>query len=251
MISKRRICSGDVTEVVNYQVINFIHNMSLLPNWGFRNTVHATHSIDTIKLPLKQKNRVESNRTNKNGNNDNSKQIQLTELINQRIPQIRNNSEHCLSPLLFTGVLQNFYVAQANYCHSFPVLFGRKLYHIAPDDAKLDSDRYKNLHVGQFSVDFAIGLGNKKYRNIDVDGTKAQFIKRAKETLPDDYPEVHHCCRYFNDDEMNRLFNHWSNSEGIDDDRGIVVIVPGLAGGVNEPQNTNYHAILDFCFRHR
>ncbi|GMG47022.1 unnamed protein product [Ambrosiozyma monospora] len=35
---------------------------------------------------------------------------------------------------------------------------------------------------------------------------------------------------------MNRLFNHWSNSEGIDDDRGIVVIVPGLAGGVNEPQ---------------
>ncbi|GME70524.1 unnamed protein product [Ambrosiozyma monospora] len=202
--------------------------MSLLPNWGFRNTVHATHSQETVKLPLKPT-------TTANLTDD--KNITLENLIKTTVPELANNAKHTLSPMLFSGVLQNMYVAQigaSSYTKKFPVLFARKLYVI--NDEILDklnadsSQRYSHLNAGQFSVDFAIGFydGDKLSRE--------QFVKRAEETLPDEYPKLHSNARYFEESEMDELFASWFTEKAPENEESLVVVVPGVGGGINEPQ---------------
>ncbi|GME70527.1 unnamed protein product [Ambrosiozyma monospora] len=151
--------------------------------------------------------------------------------------------------MLFSGVLQNMYVAKfssSSYINRFPVLFGRKLYVI--DDEILEkvnangSKRYSHFHAGQFSVDFAIGFddGDKV--------AKEQFAKRAKETLPDGFPELHSNARYVEDSEIEKLFGSWFNDKlngdgpesesscATESEESLVIVVPGVGGGINEPQ---------------
>ncbi|GMG26975.1 unnamed protein product [Ambrosiozyma monospora] len=260
--------------------------MSLLPNWGFRNTVHATHSKETVKLPLKpskistqsQSQSQPQSQSQSPDDETNTTTITLENLINTNVPELNNNARHNLSPMLPSGVLQNMYVAQigaSSYTNRFPVLFGRKLYVINDDilnglkqskDASVNgSERYSHFNAGQFSVDFALGFDDHHGVGVGVGvgdkESQRKFAERAKETLPHGFPKLHSNARYFEDFEIDQLFDSWfcekltndcsesgagpsdgaGSSDGFknttaDNEESLVVVVPGIGGGINEPQ---------------
>ncbi|GMF08560.1 unnamed protein product [Ambrosiozyma monospora] len=110
------------------------------------------------------------------------------------------------------------YIAKTDYTKSFPIYFGRKLYQITKEDELA----YDHLPQGQFSVDFAVE---------PIEKTKEEFQAKYKETLPEGFPRLHPRCRYYTETEISSVLKSWSQ-----DENAIVLISPGLAGGVNEPQ---------------
>lgn len=190
--------------------------MSLLPNWGFRNTVHAYHSDDTIKLPLKSL----SESTNSSDNN--KKLISLDEFVNTRNPLIKDGSTYNLKPYLFNGTIQTLYTFKADFHLKYPVYFAREIISITEDESINLKETFKHLHPGEFTLDYVVNPPNDEL-NPEI------FKKKYNETLPDGYPKLHPRCRYYTIDELDNLKNNW-----INDNNPISIILPGLAGGIQE-----------------
>ncbi|QPG76448.1 hypothetical protein FOA43_003837 [Brettanomyces nanus] len=187
---------------------------SLLPNWGFRNLVHATYSKRTVDLPL--------------NDSDDAATIPLKELVRQYVPQAADSYRYWLKPYLFNGALQSMYVTLADFSKAYPVYYARDIVDVTEEEAK----KYKNLPSGQFTVDYVVEPKEK---------TSEEFKRRYQETLPEGYPRLHPRCRYYTEDEMLQVRKLWDA-----DDKPIIIISPGLAGGINEPQ---IRAISEKLFR--
>lgn len=199
----------------------------MLPNWGFRNTVHAFHSPKSVDLKLKG-----------SGEGDAAATIPFHELMEQYVPEVADNQKFNLHPLLFNGALQTLYVAKANYSKEYQVYYGRKITDVSPAEAK----KFNNMPPGQFTADYVVEPKEK---------SKEEFKKRYEETLPEGYPPLHPRCRYYTEDEMEELYKTWGT-----DDKPIMMISPGLSGGINEPQiravcqalfESGYHVIVLNC----
>lgn len=190
--------------------------MFALPNWGFRNTVHAYHSDNAIKLPLKPL--TES----KSSSSDDKQFISLDKFVSTRIPDIKDGSKHLLKPYLFNGALQTLYTFKADFHNQYPVYFGREIIDITNDEVIEFKDEFDDLHAGQFTLDYVVDPPTEELNN-------EFFKKKCLETLPEGYPRLHPRCRYYTDNEINELKNSW-----INDDLPISIIVPGLAGGIQE-----------------
>lgn len=185
----------------------------MLPNWGFRNTVHAYHadSETSIRLPLK-------NLTD----NEASSFIPLNEFVKSRVPEIKNDATHTLKPYLFNGTLQTLYTFKAVFHNQYPVYFGRQIIEITSDNVANSKPEFDHLHAGQFTLDIVVDPPTEEL-NIEV------FKQKYKETLPEGYPNLHPRCRYYTDAELDSVFKLWKN-----DDKPISIIIPGLAGGIQE-----------------
>lgn len=185
--------------------------MSLfLPNWGFRNTIHAYHSDEAVQLPLKSL----------TGNDQSSGSISLSRFVETRIPGLKDNSKYNLKYYLFNGALQTLYTFQAASSFKTKVYSAREIIKI-PDN-KLMKEEYPKLYPGQFSIDYVVDPPAEELDN-------EVFTKRCKETLPEGYPRLHPRSRYYTDDELNELKTKWST-----DDKPIIIIVSGLGGGIQE-----------------
>lgn len=192
--------------------------MFSLPNWGFRNTVHAYHLEDSVKLPLKPLS-GDSDNDNKDGNGS----ISLKNFVNTRVPEIKDGARHNLSPYLFNGALQTLFTFKADFHKQYPVYFGREIISITKEDVASTEDIYKRLHEGSFTLDYVV--------DPSVDELDSEFFKkRSSETSPEGYPRLHPRCRYYTQEELDvKVKNIWLN-----DNQPISIILPGLAGGIQE-----------------
>lgn len=188
--------------------------MFALPNWGFRNTVHAHHAQSPVQLPLKPLSSESSTQT--------LGTIPLDEFVSTRIPELKNGAKHTLKPFLFNGALQTLYTFKADFHKQYPVYFAREIIDISKDEVQLKSHEFDDLNEGQFTLDYVV---NPPSEELD----DSVFKQKSKETLPDGYPRLHPRCRYYTTTEINSLKESWQN-----DDQPITIIVPGLAGGIQE-----------------
>ncbi|VEU19903.1 DEKNAAC100728 [Brettanomyces naardenensis] len=197
---------------------------TFLPNWGFRNTVNVTHSSRTVDLPLKNSPEVDGTAT-----------IPFNELVKQYVPQAAEEFKFLLKPYLFTGTLQSLYIPYADFSKSYQVSYAREIVEVTEDDAK----KFTDLPAGQFTIDYVVD---------PIEKTPEKFKKRYEETLPEGYPRLHPRCRYYTEKELEQVFKTWGS-----DDKPIVIVAPGLAGGVNEPQiravgeklfNSGFHSLV-------
>lgn len=187
----------------------------MLPNWGFRNTVHAYHADTTtsIKIPLK----------NVTGETGSANSIPLNEFVNTRVPQIKDNAKHTLKPYLFNGTLQTLYTFKADFHNQYPVYFARQIVDISTEEVANTKNEYEHLHAGQFTLDLVVDPASDEVNDINV------FKEKYISTMPEGYPHLHPRCRYYTDDELAAVFELWKQ-----DDKPISIIVPGLAGGIQE-----------------
>lgn len=179
----------------------------LLPNWGFHNTVHATYDKQSVDLPLKNASA-----------GDGTAKIPYSEFVKNYVPSVADKTKFTLKPYLFNGVLQTLYVPYQNMTNAYPVYYARQIFNVTEEDAK----HFNNMPVGEFTVDYAVPPKEK---------TPKEFKAKYEETLPEGYPKLHPRCRYYTKPEMDEVFKDWGK-----DDKPIMLISPGLAGGVNEPQ---------------
>lgn len=180
---------------------------SLLPNWGFHSTVHATYAPKQVDLPLKGA-----------ASQDGTAKISLSKFVKNFVPAVADNSKFSLKPYLFNGVLQTLYVPYHDLSKEYAVYYARDIVDVTEEDAK----QFKNMPTGQFTVDYVVEPKEK---------TPEEFKQRYAETLPEGYPRLHPRCRYYTKEEMAELYKAWDS-----DDKPIIIISPGLAGGINEPQ---------------
>ncbi|CDK28347.1 unnamed protein product [Kuraishia capsulata CBS 1993] len=171
-----------------------------MPSWGFRNTVHAHYSNDTVKLASKDSEKSP---------------VSLDELIKNNVPEFVNGARANFHPLLFNGTLQTMYLSKADYSKVYQVNYGRKIIEFPGEDAD-----YPHLTSGQTTADYAI---------LPLE-SREEFKAKCAETLPEGYPRLHPRTRYLTEDESKALDKDWASN-----DHDIVIINHGLAGGSHEP----------------
>lgn len=187
--------------------------MFVLPNWGFRNTVHAYHSDDSVKLPLKPLSPGSTTATSS---------VSLNQFVETRIPDIKDGAKHVLKPYLFTGTLQTLYTFKADFHQTYPVYFAREIITITEDDVESSRTTFEHLHPGEFTLDYVV---EPPVEELDDEVFKA----RSAETIPEGYPKLRPRCRYYTTKELAALKEDWSK-----DGAPISIILPGLAGGIQE-----------------
>jgi predicted alpha/beta-fold hydrolase len=185
----------------------------MLPNWGFRNTVHAYHAENSVQLPLKPLN---------DNSNVTDSAISLDKFVETRIPEIKEGAKHTLKPYLFNGALQTLYTFKADFHSQYPVYFAREIISISKDESLSLKGEFDHLHPGEFTLDYVVDPSTDEL-------DPKIFKQKYNQTLPDGYPRLHPRCRYYSNDELLDLKNNWLN-----DDAPISIIIPGLAGGIQE-----------------
>lgn len=186
----------------------------MLPNWGFRNTIHAYHADNSIDIPLKN--------ITSNSKSTSEGKISLTDLVRTRVPQIADNAKHTLMPYLFNGTLQTLYTFKADFHKLYPVYFARQIIEISESDVANSKPQFEHLHAGQFTIDIVVDPPTDELN-------PAFFKEKYNQTLPQGYPRLHPRCRYYTNDELDAVFNSWKT-----DNKPVSIIVPGLAGGIQE-----------------
>jgi len=117
----------------------------MLPNWGFRNTVHATFKKeDSIDIPLSIE---DANNTNK---------ISLKDFVTLNVPEVKDNSKYWLKPTLFNGTLQTLYTFKADFHKKFQVYFAREIISISNEFSESSKGEYTNLAPGEFTIDYVV-----------------------------------------------------------------------------------------------
>ncbi|GAV55317.1 hypothetical protein ZYGR_0AS06410 [Zygosaccharomyces rouxii] len=178
--------------------------MSNLPiinpfHWGFRGTIkHTTGPSGTTRLTL---------------NHDNSK-IDFQHFVSQYVPALKDGSKFKLNNLLFTGILQTMYLSGADYTKCFPVFYGREIMELSDG--------------GVCTVDNVMVPWEEKYNFRQDSGTfnKPEFEKDEQDTHPENWPRLQPRTRYLTEKEL---------AEVHDDQRPLIVVLHGLAGGSHEP----------------
>lgn len=184
----------------------------MLPNWGFRNTVHAYHAENPIELPLKSSNDCAS------GNSV----VSLDKFVEKNIPEIKDGARHYLKPTLFTGTLQTLHTFKGDFHTKYPVYFAREIVSLSHEEAKELKGTFKHIHAGEFTLDYLVNPPSEELND-------EYFSRKCKETMPEGYPRLHPRCRYYAPNELAQLKNEWKQ-----DNSPISIILPGLAGGIQE-----------------
>lgn len=178
--------------------------MSNLPiinpfNWGFHGTVeHTSSPSGTVKLTL----------------NDDKSKIDFEHFVSQYVPGLKDGSKFTLNKFLFTGILQTMYLSGADFSKCFPVFYGREILKLSDG--------------GSCTVDTVMNSWEKKYDFNQNSGTfnKSEFQKDEQNTHPENWPRLQARTRYLTEKEL---------AEVHDDQRPLVIILHGLAGGSHEP----------------
>ncbi|GMM29284.1 medium-chain fatty acid ethyl ester synthase/esterase [Martiniozyma asiatica (nom. inval.)] len=185
--------------------------MSFLPNWGFRATVTATHHPKPVRI----------NFNSDDETTEGTNSITLEKFVTTNIPSLANGSKHYLKPWLFNGVLQTMHTFKSDFSKEYVVHFGRRLVDVSEEYIEAHPE-YTDLPPGQFTIDYVVDLP-------ESEKDSKIFKKRYDETLPEGNPRLYPRCRFYDDDEMQQEFEKWGS-----DNKPIVIIVPGLAGGIQE-----------------
>lgn len=168
-------------------------------HWGSSGTVtQYTREKGTISLKLK----------NSNG------RIQLHELINEKIPSLRNKAKFQLNPYLFTGILQTMYLNSGFLIKSFPVFYGREIIEYS-DSGVSTADWVMEDWANDYNFDYKTNHYNRE-----------KFMSDEVATHPDGWPRLHPLTRYLKENEKTKI-----HSEA----KPLIVIIHGLAGGSHEP----------------
>ena len=195
---------------------NNSQTMFVLPNWGFRNTVRAYHSDEAVKLPLKP---VSSDPS---GAGSSGATLSLDKFVATRVPEIKDGARHTLKPYLFSGTLQTLYTFKADFNSKYPVYFAREIISISEQEVQATKDVFSHLHPGEFTLDYVV---DPPADELDP----SVFKSRCAETIPDGYPRLHPRCRYYTTEELAAVKEAWNKDEAP-----ISIILPGLAGGIQE-----------------
>ncbi|ODV96747.1 hypothetical protein PACTADRAFT_48563 [Pachysolen tannophilus NRRL Y-2460] len=176
-------------------------------NWSYNGIVSSIHSDDTVKLPLISKDSTGA-------------LIPFHEFVNNFVPEFRDNSTFKLKRILFNGALQNIYLTScaSRFHDMYKVSYGRKLIKFET------SDKYPHLTNGQTTADFVV-------KDDDFDNSEEIFKQNYEKNLPEGWPALHPRTRFLSDEEQKKLDNEWAEN-----DKPIVVVIHGLAGGSHEMQ---------------
>lgn len=145
---------------------------------------------------------------------DSNDKTDLEHFISQNVPPLANGSKFNLSPFLFTGILQTMYLGAADLSKEFPVFYGREI--------------VKYSDNGVSTADWVMDSWKEQYNFNESNGhfDKAKFNQDEKETHAENWPRLHPRTRYLKDAEITNVHS---------DDRPLVVVLHGLAGGSHEP----------------
>lgn len=168
-------------------------------NWGYNGTIkHVTHDEGTVKLQLK------------NG----EEPLQFEEFLNKYVPELKNDAKFKLNPALFTGILQTMYLGSADYSREFQVFYGREI--------------VKFSDGGVCTVDYVMKDWENEYKLNET--TKKFDVEKFKQdeadTHAEGWPRLQPRTRYLRDNELQKVHS---------DDRPLVLVLHGLAGGSHEP----------------
>lgn len=181
----------------------------MLPNWGFRTTVKATHSDNTVSLKLSM------------DSQSNTNQISYANFIEQNVPELKSGFKYWLKPTLFNGTLQTLTTFKGDFKDKFKVYYGREIISISEEQSKHED--YDQLAPGEFTLDYVVEPPVEELSH-------EFFAQKQKETLPEGYPRLMSRCRYYSQEELSEhVYSVWAQ-----DEEPIVIIIPGLAGGIQE-----------------
>ncbi|QLL30858.1 hypothetical protein HG536_0A06730 [Torulaspora globosa] len=168
-------------------------------NWGFNGTVkHVVGKNGTVQLYLK----------------DEKERTDLEHFVSQNIPELKDGAQFRLNPLLFTGILQTVYLGVADFSQKFRVFYGREIVKYS-DGGVSTADWVMNSWKNQYHFDEKTGRFDRE-----------KFDKDEEETHFDNWPRLHPRTRYMRQAEIEQVHS---------DDRPLIVVLHGLAGGSHEP----------------
>lgn len=168
-------------------------------NWGFNGTVkHIVGENGTTQLYLK----------------DSKDKTNFEHFVSQNVPGLKDGAQFKLNPLLFTGILQTLYLGAADLSQKFKVFYGRELVTYT-DSGVSTADWVMNSWKNQYHFDEKTGRFDRN-----------KFDEDEEATHPDNWPRLHPRTRYMTQEEIEEVHG---------DDRPLIVVLHGLAGGSHEP----------------
>ncbi|GMM55704.1 hypothetical protein DAKH74_023200 [Maudiozyma humilis] len=167
-------------------------------HWGYNATVeHLASETGTVSLPLK----------------DGKDHVDFSQFVSEYVPALGDGAQFQLDPRLFTGFLQTLYLSSADYSKTHPVFYGREI--VQFDDGVCTADWVRNDWVRKYKL-------NEVTCNFD----KGAFDADERKTHPEGWPRLQPRTRYMSESEKE---------DNMNDERPIVIIMHGLAGGSHEP----------------
>ncbi|SJM85539.1 probable Medium-chain fatty acid ethyl ester synthase/esterase 2 [Zygosaccharomyces bailii] len=167
-------------------------------HWGFNGTVKQTYDPSgTTRLTMRRT----------------KDKIEFRHFVNQYIPTLKDGHSFRLHHFLFTGILQTMYLSTADFSKCFPVFYGREIVEYSDGGAS--------------TTDWVMKSWEKKY-DLDIYGNykKLEFERDEEATHPDNWPRLHPRTRYFSEEEKSAVHAN---------EKPLIVIIHGLAGGSHEP----------------
>ncbi|KAA8904452.1 hypothetical protein TRICI_005502 [Trichomonascus ciferrii] len=164
-------------------------SFSNLLSYSFRSYVHTTHGQKTAELPLSEKG---------------GGTISLKRLIEENVPQLKNNTWFWQSPLLGNGHLQTVYAAVGNFENVDQIYYGRRL--ITWEDGSTVSADYV----------------------VDPPKSTAEWDESLKYCPISDPPPYPVRTRYLTPEEILKLHTP------LNEDKPLVIALHGLSGGSHE-----------------
>lgn len=192
-------------DINTWPIVNPFH-------WGFNGTVrHRIGAQGTVKLQLNE------GASTQNGL-DSKDKVSLDQFVSEYVPGLKNGAKFQLDKKLFTGILQTMYLGGGDFSKKFPVFYGREIVKFS-DGGVCTADWVMN------------GPWRQKYQFDPSQGTfnKDLFNEDERATHPENWPRLQPRTRYLNDEELKEIHS------GKNNERPLVVILHGLAGGSHEP----------------
>ncbi|CCE64678.1 hypothetical protein TPHA_0I01740 [Tetrapisispora phaffii CBS 4417] len=167
--------------------------------WGHNSTVRQITGSSSVSLVLK----------------DSQTKTNFQTFISQNIPSLADGSQFKLKSILFTGYLQTLYLAVADFSKAFPVFYGREIRTFS-DDGIASIDWVMNSRWdGIYGMDVKTGNYNKN-----------KFAEDEANTHAGNWPPLHPRTRFLTNSEFTEIQK---------DERPLVLVLHGLAGGSHEP----------------
>lgn len=168
-------------------------------HWGFNGTVkHFVGKEGTMELNMK----------------DEKENTDLEHFVSQNVPSLKDGANFKLNPFLFTGILQTVYLAAADFSKQSPVFYGREI--------------VKYSDFGVSTADWVMSSWKDDYELDKRTGhfDQARFKNDEKETHVEGWPRLHPRTRYLKEEELLKVHTN---------EKPLVVVLHGLAGGSHEP----------------
>lgn len=181
-------------------------------HWGYNGTVrHYIGAQGTVELELKDEIALKDELDTKD-------KISLDQFVKEYVPGLQNGANFQLDKKLFTGILQTMYLGSADFTQKFPVFYGREI--------------VKFSDKGVCTADWVMnGSWKRRYQYDAATGKfdKDLFLEDEKKTHPENWPRLQPRTRYLDEEELKTVHDEKNN------ERPLIVILHGLAGGSHEP----------------